>query len=628
MHGRKLNQKGIAMMCRKVRSVGRRCLSAFAPGCSWITPGVLVVTGVLLGAGGPRTDEALAAENASPSVDDSLVGYWKLHGDCRDHSGNGNHGVDHGVDLEKGEFNGRGAYVEVPSGPSLNVGKGDFSLCAWVCTKQDLEDVVGDVLSKYDPAKRNGFTLSIKASSGGYQSQGNDKHVHFGIDNGQISEWEDCGRPNPTSNYASNTVVFRGKLYAATYDAKNPKDWAHVYRYEGGRKWTDCGRLGDGKTTGVGPMIVHDGNLYAATGTYDWTRILDGGYDCGRVYRYEGGDRWTDCGQPGDNRRLPTMASFQGKLYVGAGNERSGIFVYEGGQTWRVSKEFSQDEPRRLFPHAMGVHDGKLYVGFPDHVYVFDGKTWTYAGNPVGCTQVHSLEVHQGDLYTGTWPEAKVARYRGGEDWEYRGRIGEDGTEVNALTVYNGKLYAGAIPRAEVRRYEGAESWTSLGRFFSPPGWEPIPVKSNLPDYRKRSKEWTRATSLTVYEGRLFVTIASCTSSVLDAPCDVRGTIFSMEAGKCLSYDDDLGSGWKHLAAVREGDRLKLYLNGRLVTTSTPFRSADYDLSNDQPLRIGFGEMDYFSGNIREVRMYKKALNQAEIDKLSVPLDPVNNRNP
>ena len=607
------------MICRNARSVGRRPHRRLAHRSARIMKSLWMVAAVLLGAAGQQAAELPAAEEDPTSVDDALAGYWKLQGDCRDYSGKGNHGINHGVNLKTGAFNGRGSYVEVPSAASLDLGKGDFSVCAWVYTEKDLDDVVGDVLDKYDPAKRRGFTLAIKSSSGGYQSQGNDKHVHFGIDNARLSDWQDCGRPNPTSNYASNTAVFGGKLYAAAYDAKDPKDWAHVYRYEGGQKWTDCGRVGDGKTTGVGPMIVHDGNLYVATGTYDWTRVTDGDYDFGRVYRYEGDSKWTDCGQPGDNRRLPTMASFQGKLYVGAGNERSGIFVYEGDRTWRVSKEFFKEEPRRLFPHAMGVHDGKLFVGFPDSVYSFDGRQWSYAGNPVGCTQVHSLEVYQGDLYAGTWPEAKVGRYRGGEDWEYRGRVGDDGTEVNALTVYNGKLYAGSIPRAEAGRYEKAESWTSLRRFYSPPGWVPIPVKPSLPDYRKRANEWTRLTSLTVFEGRLFATIASCTSSFLDAPCDVRGSIFSMEAGKCLSYDDNLGPGWKHIAAVRERDRLKLYLDGRLAATSTPFRSADYDLSNDRPLRIGFGEMDYFSGKIREVRLYRKALNQAEIGNLATP---------
>jgi hypothetical protein len=39
--------------------------------------------------------------------------------------------------------------------------------------------------------------------------------------------------------------------------------------------------------------------------------------------------------------------------------------------------------------------------------------------------------------------------------------------------------------------------------------------------------------------------------SVLDAPADVRGKVFSTEAGKNVSYDVDLGPGWKHIADVR-----------------------------------------------------------------------------
>ena len=108
-----------------------------------------------------------------------------------------------------------------------------------------------------------------------------------------------------------------------------------------------------------------------------------------------------------------------------------------------------------------------------------------------------------------------------------------DSTEINGLTVYNGKLYAGSIPRAEVYRYEGGKEWTLLNRFFAPEGWEPIPVKHDrsLPDSRKRVGEWTRVTSLTVYKEKLFASIGSCTSSILDAPADVRGRVFAMEAG-------------------------------------------------------------------------------------------------
>ena len=70
---------------------------------------------------------------------------------------------------------------------------------------------------------------------------------------------------------------------------------------------------------------------------------------------------------------------------------------------------------------------------------------------------------------------------------------------------------------------------------------------------REDVKEASRLTSLAVYNGRLFGSIGSSTSSILDAPADVRGKVFSMEAGKVASYDDDLGSGWKHLVAMRDG---------------------------------------------------------------------------
>src|SRR5262249_4998058 len=63
-----------------------------------------------------------------------LIGYWKLRGDCRDHSGHGHHGTNHGVDLQTGSFDGRGAYVEIPSDEQLRLGRGDFTVSAWVHT--------------------------------------------------------------------------------------------------------------------------------------------------------------------------------------------------------------------------------------------------------------------------------------------------------------------------------------------------------------------------------------------------------------------------------------------------------------------------------------------------------------
>ena len=90
-----------------------------------------------------------------------------------------------------------------------------------------------------------------------------------------------------------------------------------------------------------------------------------------------------------------------------------------------------------------------------------------------------------------------------------------------------------------------------------------------------------------------------------------------MEAGRCVSYDRDLGPGWHHLAAVRRGDRLELFVDGQLVATSSTFDPAAYDLTTRSPLRIGFGEVDYFSGKIREVKLFVARALTSEVEQLA-----------
>ena len=186
--------------------------------------GAALVAPMLGSAGSVHAAQSAGALTVSSSVElqRGLAGHWKLQGDCRDHSGAGHHGINHGVDLQNGAFDGRGAFIEVPAKDALQLGRGDFSLSAWVHTDKLVDDTLGDVLSWYDPQLRRGVTLGLHASAGGYQSSGDDRHVSFGIDNGKVGEWQDCGRPNPTSNYVSNSLtVFDGHLYAATIDAQD-----------------------------------------------------------------------------------------------------------------------------------------------------------------------------------------------------------------------------------------------------------------------------------------------------------------------------------------------------------------------------------------------------------------------
>jgi hypothetical protein len=317
---------------------------------------------------------------------------------------------------------------------------------------------------------------------------------------------------------------------------------------------------------------------------------------------------------PGENYRLNALASYRGRLYVGAfniGDPTGFVYVYEGDGRWRVSGEFPGA------PHTLAVHDGRLYAAYPKgEVWSFDGEAWKGLGNPYGttveCNQIHAMGVHQGELYVGTWPEGKVAVWRGGK-WVDRGRLG-DATEVVGLTTYNGCLYGGTIPRAEVFRYESGDRWMSVRRLFDPPGFEPVPVGSR--DSRGVA-DWSRSSSLAVFAGKLFVSTATCYRRMLEfpRPDEARGRVYAYSAGASVSHDRDLGPGWKHLTVVRDQRELRIHVDGRLMS-SAEIADPSIDVSNEAPLRIGGGMQDTFHGRMRDVRLYNRALSAPEIEAL------------
>jgi len=65
--------------------------------------------------------------------------------------------------------------------------------------------------------------------------------------------------------------VFNGDLYCGIADADKTEDKAKVFRYAGGKRWVDCGRLGnEANHYSVQSMVVHHGKLYAGTGIWNW----------------------------------------------------------------------------------------------------------------------------------------------------------------------------------------------------------------------------------------------------------------------------------------------------------------------------------------------------------------------
>ena len=55
----------------------------------------------------------------------------------------------------------------------------------------------------------------------------------------------------------------------------------------------------------------------------------------------------------------------------------------------------------------------------------------------------------------------------------------------------------------------------------------------------------------------------------------------------------------------------------QVTVASSVFDAKDYDISNSAPFKIGYGEMDYFSGKIKEVRLYNRVLTEKEIARFS-----------
>ncbi len=560
-----------------------------------------------------------------------LLGYWKLAGDARDHSGNDHHGRPHGVDFSvagpggrpgtAARFDGIDDCVEVAHHPSLALGKDPFTLTAWVRVEEDHSDVIGDIAGKYDPASRRGLNLYLNTSSPGYNAHGDSRHLHFGIDNAMDSAWEDCGVLHATNTYVSALTVFAGQLYAAQADAMGDGSQAcHVWRYAGGQEWVDCGRVSPelGQRSAYA-LLVHRGQLYCGTGRQDW--VVTGPEHCSfaHVYRYLGGTEWEDLGQVGRNYRILSMASFQGDLYCGTDvchplihPDSCRVFRHRGGTEWEDCGR--PGDQRHVF--SLMVHDGQLYAGGngPIHRYL-GGAEWEYLGTPLGNTQVHCLQVYRGDLWTGTWPQGHIARYAHGQTWEDMGLVGdlrpslrERINEINDLTVHNGSFFAGVIPKGEVYRYQGGGRWEMMRRLLAIPGYDPGHVDS-----------WARVPCITAFGGMLYAGTGTCRGYAEEKPLPEAGRVYRTRIGQAVAHEHDLGNGWHQVAAVREADRLVLYLDGRQVAGSAPFAGTCYDLQTTAPLHLGFGAVDYFSGNLAEVRLYGRALNPEEVAALARP---------
>lgn len=523
--------------------------------CSWYQPHGLVGDLCLLG-----------QQPNDPDQEQSLVGYWPKVDEPRE--------------------------IILPEASRLATGP--FTITLWAKSDELSSTLTGDLVSQYDPQRRRGFHLTVKTNAGVTSSQPNWRHLQFGIDDNRTSPWQDCGRPGSTVLVFS-MAVHNGHLYVGTCEPGKDHS-GHVYRYAGRQDWIDCGSPDNSNT--VTSLAVYQGALYAATGKYRLAGSSlpesENAAIGGRIFRYEGQTRWTYCGQLPNTEAVGGMVVFRGKLYASSLYSPPGFFRYEGGTVWTAlpvpigpDRQTQALGPRRV--ESLTVYNGFLYASSYDggRVYRFDGHTWTDCGQVGENTQTYAFAVYKGHLHVATWPSGRVYRFKDVGQWEDTGRLGNE-LEVMGMVVHNGRLLAGTLPLAEVYQYDGDGLWTRLARLDHTPN-----VK-----YRR---VWTMAE----HDGQLFC-------STLPS-----GHVFSFSAGRQIQTSCSLSSEWHHIAAVRYPSRLVLYLDGIQVAQSPEFDGDSYCLDTPAPLMLGTGFNAPFHGTVRDLRLYRCALDAKVIATLA-----------
>lgn len=554
-----------------------------------------------------------------------LIAHWPLAGDADDAAG-GHHGLANALKYTAGPdgkaggaavFDGRRSRIRVEDHADLRLGTGDFTCAAWIRCQTPMTNVFGDIVSKFDSVGRSGLNLHVAGSSPAYSAMSDQRHVHFGIDDGHVGSWEDFGKPEPSNSHVTALITWQGELYAGIADAAIPEKACRVFRYGGGQRWHDCGRLcADPYVLSVQSMLVHDGRLYAGSGNWDWIKARGQvpGFTPSKVhvYEYQGGTEWRDLGQVGEGYRVMCMGSFAGDLYAGM-DKGAG-----GGKVFRYTDSGWIDcgAPDGLNIEGLLPSAGSLYASTHGSVYQYEGDTtWTCIGkDPHGIDQIHCMTEVGGQLWIGTWPQGYVLRLETSGEWTIVGRLGipeglYECNEVMDLRVYNGKLYAALIPKSQIWRYEADGQWTLMTCLASRANWLANDIDT-----------WCRVTCLNAYDGRLCAATGSCLSRAehLDAE-DTLGRVHGFTAGQVCSYERDIGGDWTHIAAVREGKETRLYINGNLLSVSRAPTRMTFELTNTSPLFIGYGTQTYFAGAIADVRLYNGALSAQGIRVLGAP---------
>lgn len=490
-------------------------------------------------------------------------------------------------------FDGRRSLVQVSHDDRLGLGKGDFAVAAWIHTESHLGRSVGDLVSKFDFERRCGFTLAVVDNQGVASSQANYRNLHMGVDDGSPPARFSSTGPLGDCRLVWALTVHCGELYAG---ACEPDGTGRVWRLREDDTWEDLGS--PDLANSVITMASFGSRLYVGTGCYrTWGSNMPpqrNDHPGGKVYCLEDGGvapKWRDCGRVSEGGSVNALTVYGGRLYA-ADFYAKGVFVMDEPGVWR-----SAGLDRRVV--ALTAYDGWLWAMLMDGGQVMRYRSdtgWELAAEAEEVTQMYGGAVHRGRLFLGGFPRAWTFRLEHNGELTRLGHPGHE-AEVMGMAVYNGKLYAGTLPLANIYRFDEHrpaefEGW--------PQSWSIVDTIDNTPAVSVR-----RAWSMCVFRGGLY-----CGSLP-------GGHVRRFESGSVATWDHSLPGGWRHIAAVREQGYLRLYVDGKLVSSAGLHPDRPMDISNEAPLMVGLGGHDYFRGAMSDLRLYGRALSPQEVCELA-----------